>query len=155
MNKPVEQVAVERFRVLVMGAVDNELTTEEQREFETLLERYPVFREEWQAYKRLKEVTQSMTFKTPSDEVWDNYWMNVYNRIERGIAWIIISIGAVILTTYGLFQAVESIIADPQIEGILKVGIILTIGGFTLLIVSTLRERLRVRKADPYKEVKR
>ncbi len=96
-----------------------------------------------------------MTLKTPPDEVWDDYWMNIYNRIERGIAWIIFSIGAIILMTYGLFKAVEEIIADPQLAVIVKIGIITVIGGLVILAVSILREKLRVRKSDPYKEIKR
>ena len=82
--------------------------------------------------------------------------MNIYNRIERGIGWIIFSVGCMILITYGLFKAVESIIADPQLETIIKVGIIAVIAGTVILLVSVLRERLFVRKTDQYaKEVER
>lgn len=143
----------ERFQHLLMGALDNELTPDKMREFKMLVETYPEFQNEWKNYQHLKEVTQSMKFKSPKKEVWDNYWMNVYNRIERGIAWIVLSIGSVILITYGLFKAVEAIIADPQLESIIKIGIIAVLAGAVILLVSVIREKLFVRKSDPYKEI--
>ncbi|MBN2009162.1 hypothetical protein JW960_07435 [candidate division KSB1 bacterium] len=155
MNKSVDNINRERFNILMMGALDNELSFSEKQEFEKLINEYAEFRTDWQEYKQLKEVTQSMKLKSPPDEVWDNYWMNVYNRIERGIAWIVFSIGAVILITYGLFKTVESIIADSQIETIIKIGIIALLGGLVLLVVSVFREKLRIRISDPYKEIKR
>ena len=145
----------ERFHILLMSAVDDELTGSEQTEFERLVKKYPEFEKEYQNYQKLKEVTQNMKFKSPPAETWDRYWINIYNRIERGIAWIIFSIGSVILITYGLFKAVESIIADPQLEGIIKVGILAVIAGLVILLVSVLREKLFTRKSDPYKEVQR
>lgn len=145
----------ERFHQLLMGAVDQELTASEWNEFNRLVETDPGFRKEWEQYQKLKEVTQAMKFKSPPKEVWDSYWMNTYNKIERGIAWIIFSIGAIILITYGLFKAVEGVIADPQLQGIVKIGIIAALLGVVILLVSVVREKLFVRKSDPYKEIQR
>ena len=151
-NKTRDQ---ERFQQLLMGALDNELPSDELLEFNVLVRQYPDFKTELEQYRHLKEVTQSMKFKSPKQEVWDSYWMKVYNRIERGIAWIIFSVGAVILITYGLFKAVEAIIADPQLELIIKIGIIAVLAGMVILFVSVIREKLFVRKSDPYKEIER
>lgn len=145
----------ERFYQLLMGAVDQELTSSELKEFNHLVETNPGFQKEWEQYKKLKEVTQAMKFKSPSKEVWDNYWLNTYNKIERGIAWIIFSIGAIILITYGLFKAVEAIIADPQLQGIIKIGIIAVLLGLVILLVSVVREKLFIKRSDPYKEIQR
>jgi hypothetical protein len=145
----------ERFQNLLMTAVDDELVPEEKAEFERFVNSFPECKKEWQEYQKLKEVTKSMRLKSPKSEVWDNYWLNVYNRFERGIAWIIISIGCVILMTYGGFKAVESILADSQIAGIAKVGILLAIAGFVILFVSVIREKFFTHKSDPYKEIQR
>ena len=155
MNDQTKTRDQERFQQLLMGALDNELPSDELLEFNVLVRQYPEFKTELEQYRHLKEVTQSMKFKSPKQEVWDNYWMRVYNRIERGIAWIIFSIGAVILITYGLFKAVEAIIADPQLEFIIKIGIIAVLAGLVILFVSVVREKLFVRKSDPYKEIER
>jgi len=139
-----------------MGAVDGELTEQEQFEFDQLILKHPELKKEMQQYQKIKEVTQTMKFKQPHTEVWDKYWLNIYNRIERGIAWIIFSIGCMILITYGLFKAVESIIAEPQLEIIIKIGILAVIAGVVILLVSVARERLFIKKTDRYsKEVQR
>ena len=96
-----------------------------------------------------------MKFKSPPGEIWERYWVNIYNRIERGIAWIIFSIGFIILLTYGIFKAIEAIIADPKLEGIIKFGILAVIAGIVILVVSVMREKLYTRKKDPYKEVQK
>jgi hypothetical protein len=138
-----------------MGEIDGELTPQESTELRQLLRTYPHLHKERNEYHKLKEVTTQMAFKTPPKEIWDKYWVNIYNRIERSIAWILVSIGAVILITWGLFQAVENMLADTQLVGIVKIGIIFALAGFVILIVSVLREKLIMRKSDPYKEIQR
>lgn len=144
----------ERLAMLMMAALDRELSGAEQSELEQLLQKYPQDRIEFENMRQIKEVTQAMQFKSPSDHVWDRYWLSVYNRLERGLAWILFSIGAVILLVYGGFQAVEGIIDDPNITGIVKAGIICLMAGLAFLLVSVIRERFFLRKSDPYKEIK-
>lgn len=145
----------QRFQTLLMKAVDAELASDEQTEFDRIISSSKDCQKEWQELKKLKEVTKSMRFKSLPNEAWDNYWVNVYNRLERGLAWILFSIGAIILLTYSGFKAVEEIIADPELEGILKAAILMLIGGSVILLVSVVREKLFTRKSDPYKEVQR
>ncbi len=139
----------------MMAAVDQELTPEEWHNFIQIVNADAKIRKEWEQFQKLKEVTRTMKFKSPPKEVWDNYWMNTYNKIERRIGWIIFSIGAIILITYGLFKAVESIIADPQLQGIVKIGIFAVLLGLVILVVSVIREKIFIRRSDPYKEIQR
>ena len=155
MNNRMAPQEHERFRILLMGEIDGELTSQESAELHDVLRRYPELAKERNEFHKLKEVTKTMAFKTPPKEVWDKYWINIYNRIERGIAWILVSIGAIILITWSLFRAVESMLEDTQLVGIVKVGIVLALAGFVILIVSVLREKLIIRKTDPYKEIQR
>lgn len=155
MTNSQQRQASERFYQLLMGAIDQELTQEQWHEFTQIIHSNPTFKTEWEHYQKLKEVTRAMKFKSPPQEIWDNYWMKTYNKIERGIGWIIFSIGAIILITYGLFKAVESIIADPNLQGIVKIGIFAVLLGMVILVVSVIREKLFVRKSDPYKEIQR
>ncbi len=146
----------EKFRMLLMAAIDGEISGKEKARFEQYIRQYPECREEWQRYSKLKEVTKTMQFAKPHPEVWDRYWVGIYNRIERGLGWIVFSIGCVILLTYGGFKAIEAIIADPQLELVVKIGIIAVIGGLVLLIVSVAREKLFTARTDKYqKEVQR
>jgi hypothetical protein len=80
----------------------------------------------------------------------------VYNRIERGAGWILLSIGAILLGCYGGFRLIEQVVRDPTVALIVKVGLVALVFGAVILFVSLLRERLAVRKADKYsREVKR
>ena len=86
---------------------------------------------------------------------WDEYWQHVYNRIERGISWIIISIGTIIVLAFLVWNALSNLISDQSINPVLKGGILLLILGLLILLVSVLREKLMVKKVDKYREVER
>lgn len=94
-------------------------------------------------------------YNQPPPEIWDKYWTNIYNRIERGIGWILTSIGAMIVIFYGAYKAVESIIADPTLEWFVKIGILVFMGGIIIILVSVIREKFFTRKTDKYKEIQR
>lgn len=144
-----------RFQILLNKALDGLLSTEENAEFENLLASSKECQEEWQSMKQLKEVTREMKFKNPPDEIWDKYWLGIYARLERGLAWILVSIGATVLLVYGGFKVVEELIADPTLAWFIKIAILAIITGLAILFVSVLRERLFVRKTDKYKEIVR
>ena len=96
-----------------------------------------------------------MKFKTPPDKIWDTYWLNVYNRIERGIGWILLSIGAMILLAFGGYHFVINVIADKTLPLIIRIGILSALAGLVVLFVSVVREKILLRKSDPYSEVQR
>ncbi|MCI0514671.1 hypothetical protein L0128_15765 [candidate division KSB1 bacterium] len=144
----------EHYQRLLMGAIDQELTPSELAEFNQLLNQNPEFQAEWQKHQKLKEVLKVMKFKSPPAEVWDSYWLNIYNKIERGIAWIAISIGTIILMTYGLYQALTALLADQNL-GLIKYAILAVILGFVILLVSVIREKVMLQKQERYQEVQR
>ena len=96
-----------------------------------------------------------MQFRKPYKEVWEIYWGAVYNRLERRIGWILLSIGGMILLFFGGYKAVEGIIQDSSLPLILKIGILAVLGGAVVLLVSLLREQIFVQKRERYKEVEK
>jgi hypothetical protein len=144
-----------RFEELCVKALDQACDAQEIREFEIMLQGSLEYKKEYEAMKKVREVTREMQFSTPSDAVWDHYWTDVYHKIERGIGWIIFTIGGVILATWGLFRLVESIIADPNLTLIVKIGVLLFSLGFSILIISLIREHCFMSNHDPYKEIRR
>ena len=97
-----------------------------------------------------------MTFREPSDVALQRYWGSVYNRIERGLGWILFSFGAIVLLCYGGFKLVEEVVRDPTISWIVRAGVVALVFGLVVLFVSLVRERLTVSKTDRYsREVKR
>jgi hypothetical protein len=95
-------------------------------------------------------------FKEPSDADLERYWSRIYNRIERGVGWILFSLGAIIITCWGVFELIEEMVKDPNVSLILKIGVVSLIVGLVVLFASLMRERLTVRKTDKYsREVER
>ena len=105
----------ERVRQLLMSALDGELNARERQELERLLDADLSLRDEWNRLTRVKEVTQSMSLRKPPDEVWEDYWASVYSRLERGIGWILVSIGLIVLVSYGAWRGVEELISRKKL----------------------------------------
>jgi ferric-dicitrate binding protein FerR (iron transport regulator) len=143
----------ERWTRLLMSALDGELSEAERREFAEVLERDPQLRDEWDRLRRVKEVTNTMRMREPPKEVWDGYWSGVYRRMERGIAWILVSVSAIVLISWGLVHWVQDVLSDTSVPGLIRWASIALIVGLVVLFVSVVREKLHVRRSDPYKDV--
>lgn len=145
----------DRRRHLLMAALDGEVSAQERAELDRILAEDSELREEWDRMVRLKEVTGTMSLRQPGDEVWGVYWTSVYNRLERGIGWVLASIGAIVLLSWGAWKAVTGIIANPDMPLPIKLALLALITGGVVLLVSVARERLFMRARDPYREVER
>ena len=143
------------YKDLLMGYLDNELSNEQKRQFEEHLSGCSECKEELKEFQKLKAITDEVTLVEPEDRIWQDYWSGVYNRIERSVGWIVFSVAAILLTIYGGFKLIEEMIKDPDIETMLKVGLLVLIAGLAILFVSVLRERLYIWRKDRYKDVRR
>ncbi|UCC97675.1 MAG: zf-HC2 domain-containing protein [Phycisphaerales bacterium] len=143
------------YKDLLMGYLDNELNDEQRRRFEEHLSGCPECAGELEEFKRLKAITDEVTLVEPEERIWQDYWGGIYNRIERGLGWIVFSVAAILLTIYGGFRAIEEIIRDPKVELIFKAGLLVLLVGLAILFVSVLRERIYFWKRDRYKDVRR
>ena len=150
---PNHDTTLERAPILMTKALDGQLSPEEQPEFRKLLRTNSEYRKEWREQRQLKEVLQNMKFKSPDDVVWEKYWYKIYNQLERRIGWLFLSLGSIILLTFGLYQFIMEILHDVTLPLIVKAGIIFLIAGVAILLVSVIREKLIRHKYDPYKEV--
>ncbi len=140
---------------LMMGYLDDELDDEQKKACEEHLGGCEDCRKELGEFRLLKQITDEVALAEPEDEVWEQYWGGVYNRIERGVGWILFSIAAILLIIYGGFKVIEEIVKDPTVDVILKAGLLVMIAGLAVLFVSVLRERLYFWKKDRYKDVRR
>ena len=143
------------YKGLMMGYLDNELGQEQREAFEKHLAACSQCAKELEEFKKLKQITEGVTLVEPEDRIWQQYWSNMYNRVERGVGWIIVSVAGILLVIYGGFKAIEEIIRDPSVELTLKVVLLAFIVGIAVLFVSVLRERLYFWKTDRYKGVRR
>ena len=152
---PKESIDRERVNRLMMAALDGEIAPDERRELEASIERDPEIRGEWERMSRVKEVTGAMTYREPPEEVWGQYWTSVYNRTERGLGWILVSVGTIILLSYGTWKWLESLWADAGLPLFLKLAIMAVVAGLIVLAFSVIREKLFTYRQDRYKEIER
>jgi hypothetical protein len=146
----------DRYKALLMGLIDGELAPGERQELEQHLAGCRECSAELEEFRKLKEVTDMVRFGEPEDKVWEVYWRGIYNRVERGIGWILVSVGAILLLAFGAFKLIEKLLTDPTISLILKIGVSALLLGVVFMLVSLVRERIFGLKQDRYsREVKR
>jgi hypothetical protein len=143
----------ERELVLVNKAIDEMLSREEATELQQFFAIRPEVRLEYESMKSVKEATMELKFRQPPEETWDRYWAGVYSRLERGLAWLLISIGAALVLAIAGYGAVMKLLEDTSTPLAVKLGVGALLLGGAVLLVSVLREKLVMRKTDKYKEV--
>jgi ferric-dicitrate binding protein FerR (iron transport regulator) len=142
----------ERAQALMMAALDGEISPAERAELDALLARHADLAAEWQRFTRLKEVTSGMSLSNPPEEIWDRYWDSTYRRVERGIAWILVSAGAAVLAGYWIWHAVGAFLADTTAPLGLKLAIAAVALGLFILALSVVREKVFLARRDPYQK---
>ena len=142
-------------KLFMMGYLDGELQGEDKENLEKHLAQCKKCSAEFEEFKRLHNMTSTLQLSEPEDQLWQQYWAHVYNRIERGVGWIFFSIGAILLLVYGGFKAIESIIVDPTLGIVIKVGLLAVMAGTAILFVSVARERWFFWRKDRYRYVRR
>ena len=155
MSSANEKSAMDRTRELMMRALDGEISETENVELDNLLDSDEELRAEWESFKRVKQKTNGLELAKPPDKLWEEYMDSVYRRVERGIGWILLSVGAVVLISYGLWELVSELIDDVTIPWYVKGGVLALLVGLVILAVSVVREKYFVFKDDPYRDVQR
>jgi len=143
------------YKEMLMGYLDNELEAEQAKDLEKHLAGCARCSKEVQELRKLKEITEGVTLVEPEDRLWQEYWGSIYNRLERGIGWILFSVAGILLVIYGGFKGIEGVIKDPSVGLILKAALLALIAGIAVLFVSVLRERLYFWRKDRYRDVRR
>ena len=144
-----------KIKELISSYFDGELNEEQKKLINEHIRQCSECRKEFEEMGKFEEVMGKMELKQPSKEVWKVYWTSVYNRLERSIGWIFLSIGAMILLFFGGYKIVEGIIQDAGTPLFLKIGILAFMAGIVVLLVSLTREQLFTRKRERYKEIEK
>ncbi|MCD6162107.1 MAG: zf-HC2 domain-containing protein [candidate division Zixibacteria bacterium] len=145
----------QKANIYISGKLDGELTVEQERELDIHLDSCPFCRKEYDELLKIKEVTNDMRFSELPDRYWAGYWNGIYNRLERGIGWIFLSVGLIIILCFGAWELFDKFFLDDSVSAILKLGIGAGIIGAITLLVSVFRQKLFARRHERYKEVER
>jgi hypothetical protein len=152
----VKSMKDEEIQQLMMKVVDAVASPEEERALAEAIEGNERWSAELRAFKKIKEVTENMQFKELPDSYWSGYWKDIYSRTERALAWILISIGLMIILGFSAYMGLSQFYSNPEISVMMKIGVSLAVLGGIVMIVSIVRERLFARKHERYeKEVER
>ena len=143
----------ERESMLLGKALEGQLEKSEEQEVRELLQRRPELASEFHSLKAIQEVTMGMQFTKPPEETWDRYWAGVYARMERGLAWALISIGAAVVIAFAGYHAVLAFLANTTTPLVVKIALAALVLGGAILLVSVVREKFVLRKTDKYREV--
>ncbi|MBU1318988.1 MAG: hypothetical protein KKH67_07295 [candidate division Zixibacteria bacterium] len=146
----------ETIQNLLMKVVDGLATAEEEAALQEAIRADGKWEQELRAYRKIKEVTDSMQLKDLPDSYWQGYWASVYRTTERGIGWVFLSVGAIILLATVGFVALGDFFMSSDVPLIVKIGVTAAGLGVIILLVSILRERFFARGHERYeKEVER
>ena len=148
-------MSCDKYKDLLMGYLDDEISDQERVELEKHLTGCDECTKELADFRDLKSITDDITLYQPEDEVFDQYWSSIYNRIERAAGWIILSVSGMVLLFYTGYMMIEEIIHDETLSWVFKGALLAFIAALSVLLVSVLRERLNNRKKDRYKDVRR
>lgn len=142
-------------RLLMMAVLDGEADADQRQHFAELLAADPRLQREFDELKSLKELTMTNKPQDPDKVLWQNYWAGVYRRLERGVGWVLMSIGLIMLFLYGGWEFAREWLGSPDIPLWVKLGGVLAGSGLIILFVSILRETLFHHKHERYKDVER
>lgn len=145
----------QEYKDLMMAYLDNELDEQQKCVFEKHLASCANCAHEMEEFARLKKMTDDVEFIEPEERLWQQYWGGVYNRIERGLGWVVFSLAGILLVIYAGFAAIEKFIENPSVSILLKIGLLALIVGLAILFVSVLRERIYFWSKDKYRDVRR
>jgi ferric-dicitrate binding protein FerR (iron transport regulator) len=139
----------ERAQELICRVVDGCATARERQELKAMQEQDPEITRELEAQGQAVDVLQSVGLRELQDDVAEQYWGHVYNRLERRVGWVLAVVGTTLVAAYGVYE----LLTAPDIHTVYRVGLAAVIVGFGLILSSVLRVRLKLKKQDEYQEV--
>jgi anti-sigma factor RsiW len=141
----------ERYRPLIAGFLDGELSETEAAEVNRHLGRCAACREEYEAQREASQLLERTSFREPTDEQLAKLWHSPYSRFAW-VAGLVLAIGGwLALILYGFFEFLR----DRSVSVWPKVSLVALGLGLLILLVLALRERFHAAKTDPYKEIER
>ncbi len=137
--------------VLLSGYIDSELTQQQQQRVCIHVEQCAQCSTLLQELKGNQERTRQLTYQQPSDGEWQRMERHLFQKISRGLGWLILLVWSAVTAVYAAFQLATSP-TEPLFEKILVFSLFL---GVALLFLSVLSERVRDSRTDPYKGVRK
>lgn len=148
-----KQNKCEFYKTLLVKRIDGEISPDEKQRLEKHLAECEECRKDFEQLNNWKGVSETMKIRLLPDMAWDEYWRHLYNRLERGIGWLLFSIGILIFLGLAAYHFTVNVLFSPGMGFLEKAGLVALVLGLVVLFVSVLREKLMTRKKDKYREI--
>ncbi len=150
---------VERKQQLLMGLIDGELNDKERIEITDTLRRDAQLREEYDQLLQASGILENMNSFELSEHEIRKLWRNPYRKWVIGLAYLLMGIAFIVIGGIVAFSYLISV-SEHVVSGeifttafIVKAVIGSFVIGLMLLFYMALRDRLKIVKNDPYKDV--
>jgi hypothetical protein len=134
---------------LLSGYIDGELTQQERQRVDVHCDTCEQCRKERDELRQLREQVAQSRLSEYGEDNWRESMNDVTVQTSRGFGWLLLVGGVLAAVGVGVYE----FLTDPGIETYAKVIAGAVYGGFAILFVSVLRQRLIERKTDKYKDV--
>lgn len=141
----------EHVEELICKVVDGCASPDEVEEVERMAAQDPEIRKELQAQQEAVSAIGSVGLRELQDDIAEQYWGGVYNRLERKSGWLLVAIGFGLVVVYSIYELLK----DPTIHTVYRIGIAALIVGFGLVFSGVFRMRRKLRRHDKYEEILR
>ena len=136
---------------LISAYLDGELTQGDSQRVRLHLDDCAACRRIADDMLKLKEATMTTEFRVPEDTQWDETPRGAASRIFHSFGWLVAIAWVVGLGAYFIWQIATGS-ESVEFEGLIGFGLMLAVA---LVFVSALIDRLKTRKTDPYRKVKK
>jgi len=138
-------------QLLAMAYADGELEESARKEFEQQLAARPDLAREVVQLNRLHVLARQMAGPEPMDYEWARLARDPFHRAGIGGGLLLLLIGAVGLTGWLGWE----IGASDDLDPVVKLLLWALLGGGVLMLLASIRARLRTLPYDPYTEIQR
>ena len=150
-NEDDDMSECDRYKGLLVGLVDKELTNEEMVEVNDHLTRCAACREDYENLIQSADMFKGIAFREPEAEILNQLWKTPYGWFARNAGILLIVLGYLVFILYGAY---EFITGGTEALTIRLAVAAITIG-FVMLLALVIVGRLKSYKTDPYKEIER
>lgn len=141
----------EKYKALLMGLIDGELTPDEAHEVNSHLTRCAHCRKEYEEIAQDGERLGSVTFVEPTEAELNRLWKAPYSRFAKTSGLLLVLLGWITLVGYAVYE----VFRDTHEPLFSRVAVGAVIIGFVVLLFNVIRERMITYGKDPYREVDR
>jgi hypothetical protein len=144
-------MACTRYQSDGMRWLDGEMTADEAAAYEVHVRGCEECERELRELGRVVRYAEELTLRVSDDAFWHGYWESIYRRSERNTGFLLVILGLLAATGYGIYRAVTS----PRFLTYEGISVTLILVGLAVIFLSVVRDRYHERWNDPYREVER